>query len=207
MHRGTVVWAHGKEHTSGKSRWSSFLRPSCMHHVPGEQRVVTYVADGDPSRGRHPTEIRSIFHGSPRKSLGGAPLTSILDANLRGAASARADNETRAKHSSHFASAAPWRRESSSTRSGVSTSLISQNAGMLRANTFEQLIMWNLRVRFGGELGQRGGQATNISRGWSSLGTREMPDVERFIEPATVSFGCNYNEEWSMIAENRINIA
>lgn len=31
--------------------------------------------------------------------------------------------------------------------------------------------------------------------------------MERFIEPATVSFGCNYNEEWSMIAENRINIA
>lgn len=34
-----------------------------------------------------------------------------------------------------------------------------------------------------------------------------MPDVERFMEPATVSFGCNYSEEWSMIAENRINIA
>lgn len=31
--------------------------------------------------------------------------------------------------------------------------------------------------------------------------------MERFMEPATVSFGCNYSEEWSMIAENRINIA
>lgn len=73
-------------------------RPFYVSHActtSGEQRVVTYVADGDPSRGRHPTEIRSIFHGSPRKSLGGAPLTSILDANLRGAASTRVDNAPR----------------------------------------------------------------------------------------------------------------
>lgn len=131
MHRSTVVWLMARN--TRVARAVVVLSTSLMHAPrPGRATCRNLRGRWRSSRGRHPTEIRSIFHGSPRKSLDEAPLTSRQMQIWT-----RVDNAARLAQDTLYTQRAPWmktgdgcvyeRGESSSTRSGVSSSLITDS--------------------------------------------------------------------------------